>query len=197
LEGDKEMRTKYLLMSSLLLLAFVLAACAGQVTPPSAAGIQQAANTVAASTQVQGVSTLAASTEVQGQVDAASTLAASTAVQTAAVDDLNTLMAALQAADVKVEPGDSVNQPFLSVQGQAVKVNGQDVQVFLYDNAPALEAEAAKIAPDASTIGTNMPSWMSDPHFYKLGRMLVLYVGQDPTVIEQLNRVLGPQFAGK
>jgi hypothetical protein len=60
-----------------------------------------------------------------------------------------------------------------------------------------MEAEAAQIAPDASTIGTNMPSWMSDPHFYKLGNMIVLYVGQDQKILDILSNVLGPQFAGR
>jgi hypothetical protein len=163
------MRTKYYLISTLLLLAFLLAACGGQVTP-----------------------TLAP--EIQGPVD---TVVASTAVQTAVVDDLNNLMAALQAVDVPVELGEAIDQPFFSVPGQTLKVNGQDVQVFVYDTAEAMETEAAQISADASTIGTSMPTWMDAPHFYKMGRLLVLYVGQDPIVLEQLNRVFGSQFAGR
>lgn len=163
------MRTKYLLISTLLLLTALLAACGGQATP-----------------------TLAP--EIQGPVD---TAVASTAVQTAVVDDLNNMMAALQAADVPVELGEPVEQPFFSVQGQTLKVNGQDVQVFVYDTAEAMESEAAQIAADASTIGTSMPTWMDTPHFYKMGRILVLYVGQDQTVLEQLNNIFGPQFAGQ
>ena len=193
------MRTKYLIMSTLTLLSILLAACGSQATPP--ADVQNAVDTVAASTQVQGgadtVSTLAASTEVQGQAGAVSTLAASTAVQTAAVQDINNLIAALQAAGVTVESGEAVNQPFFTVPGQTIKINGQDLQVFVYDTAQAMESEAAQISPDASTIGTNMPSWMSDPHFYKLGNMLVLYVGQDQKLLDILSVILGSQFAGR
>ena len=163
------MRTKYLLFSIFLMLSAVLAACGSQATP-----------------------TLAP--EIQGPVD---TVVASTAVQTAVVDDLNNLMAALQAADVPVELGEAIDQPFFTVPGQTLKVNGQDVQVFVYDTAEAMETEAAQISADASTIGTNMPTWVDTPHFYKMGRLLVLYVGQDQTVLEQLNNVFGPQFAGR
>jgi hypothetical protein len=184
------MRTKYLLISTLLLLAFLLAACGSQATP--AVDVQGAVNTAA-----PAVNTLAASTAVETAVGAVNTLAASTAVQTAAADDLNALLAALQAADVTVESGGAVNQPFFTVQGQSVKVNGQDVQVFVYDTAQAMETEAAQISADASTIGTSSPTWMDAPHFYKLRRVLILYVGQDQTVLEQLNRVLGLQFAGQ
>lgn len=197
------MRTKYLLISTLLLLASLLAACGGQATPPTnvAGAVNTAApavNTLAASTAVEtaavgAVDTLAASTAVQG----ASTLAASTEVQGAAVQDFNTLVTALQSAGITVESGGQVTQPFFTVPGQTLKLNGQDVQVFTFENAQALEAEAAQISADASTIGTNMPSWMSDPHFYKVGRMLVLYVGQDQKILDILSNVLGPQFAGK
>jgi hypothetical protein len=199
------MRTKYLLISTLLLLAFLLAACAGQATPNVAGAVNTAApalNTLAASTAAEtavgAIDTMAASTAVEtAVVGAVDTAAASTAVQTAAVQDLNGLMTALQAAGLTVESGAAVTQPFFTVPGQTLKINGQDTQVFAYDTAQAMEAEASQIAPDASTIGTNMPSWMSDPHFYKLGNMLVLYVGQDQKVIDILSNLLGAQFAGR
>jgi hypothetical protein len=41
-----------------------------------------------------------------------------------------------------------------------------------------------------------MVSWMDTPHFYKTGKIIVLYVGSDTTVLELLEGVLGPQFAG-
>jgi hypothetical protein len=144
------------------------------------------------------VSTLAASTAVETTAaGAVNTLEASTAVQTAAVQDLNSLMAALQAAGVTVESGGTVNQPFFSVPGQSIKVNGQDVQVYAFDTAQAMEAAAAQVAPDASSIGTTMPTWTSDPHFFKAGQLLVLYVGQDQKIIDILSGAFGPQFAGR
>jgi hypothetical protein len=200
------MRNKYLMISALSLLAFLLAACGSQATPPPdvAGAVNTAApavNTLAASTAVgtavDAANTMAASTAVETAEGAVSTLAASTAVQTAAVQDLNSLMTALQAAGLTVESGAAVTQPFFTVPGQTLKINGQDVQVFAYDTAQAMEAEASQISPDASTIGTSMPSWMSDPHFYKLGNMLVLYVGQDQKILDILSGALGPQFAGR
>ena len=179
------MKIKYLFVSTIILLSVLLAACGSQATPTLAPEIQGPVDTVVASTAVGTA------------VDTVNTLAASTAVQTAVVDELNTLMATLQAADVPVELGEPVSQPFFTVPGQTLKVNGQDVQVFIYDTAQALESEASQISADASTIGTSMPTWVDAPHFYKLDRILVLYVGQDQTVLEQLNRVFGSQFAGR
>jgi len=42
-----------------------------------------------------------------------------------------------------------------------------------------------------------MPFWVAPPHFYKAGRIIVLYVGENAAVTEALDTVLGPQFAGK
>jgi hypothetical protein len=201
------MRTKYFLISTFSLLAVLLAACGSQATPPaSVQGIATTAvpviNTLAASTAAQtavgAVDTLAASTAVEtAAAGAINTAEASTAVQTAVVQDLSTLMAALQASGLTVETGASVTQPFFTVQGQTLTINGQDVQVFAYDTAQARDADAAQISADASTIGNNMPSWTSDPHFYKLGNMILLYVGQDQKILDILSNVLGPQFAGR
>jgi hypothetical protein len=173
MEGEK-MRRKYLVTSTLLVLAFLLAACGGQLTPPS--NVAEAVNTAA------------------GPVN---TAVASTAVQTAAAMDLNGLVAALQAAGVTVESAGTVEQPFFSVPGQTLKVNGQEVQAYVYDTPQAMETDAAQVSADGSTIGTNMPSWTSDPHFYKAGPLLVLYLGQDQKILDILSGVFGPQFAGR
>jgi len=202
------MRKNYLLISTLLLLAFLLAACGGQLTPPSnvpgavntAAG---AASTLAASTAVQtaavgAVSTLAASTGVETTAaGAVNTLEASTAVQTAAVQDLNSLMAALQAAGMTVESAGAVSQPLFSVPGQSVKVNGQELQVYVFDTPEAMESAAAQVSADASTVGTSTPTWASDPHLFKAGRLLVVFVGTDQKIIDILTGAFGPQFAGR
>jgi hypothetical protein len=42
-----------------------------------------------------------------------------------------------------------------------------------------------------------MMMWMDTPHFYKAGRIIALYIGSDKTIVGLLERVLGPQFAGK
>jgi hypothetical protein len=90
-----------------------------------------------------------------------------------------------------------VVQDFFSVTGQVFKVNGEEVQVFEYESKSEAEAEAALVSPDGSSIGTSMPFWIAPPHFYKAGRIIVLYVGVNPKVTEALETVLGVQFAGQ
>jgi hypothetical protein len=119
------------------------------------------------------------------------------AVQGGEVEDQTSLIDALRAGGAKVELGDTVEQAFFTVAGQILKVNGKDVQVFEYESAEKMEADAAQIAPDGGSIGTSMVTWVEPPHFFKSGRVLVLYVGEDKAVIDLLKGALGEQFAGR
>jgi hypothetical protein len=114
-----------------------------------------------------------------------------------AVEDQATLVAALQAAGATIETGDPISQPFFSVEGNIIKVNGADVQVFEYESSEAMELESSQIAPDGSSNATTMITWIDTPHFYKAGRIIVLYVGNDATVLDLLEKILGSQFAGR
>ena len=98
-------------------------------------------------------------------------------------------------ADVKVT-GEVVKQPFFSVAGTIILVNGERVQLLDYGDADDPEA-AAHISPDGSSIGTTTVSWVAPPHFFRTETAIVLYVGENPKVMEALTSVLGPQFAGR
>jgi len=113
-----------------------------------------------------------------------------------AVEDIASLIAALEAVGTMVETGDKVSQDFFRPEGSILKVHGADVQVFEYESAEAMENDASQVAPDGGSVGTSMMMWMDTPHFYKSGRVIVLYVGSDETVLSLLERVFGPQFAG-
>jgi hypothetical protein len=112
------------------------------------------------------------------------------------VSDYVSLIDNLRAADATVNPAGEVSQPFFSVKGQVIKVNGEDVQVFEYIDKAAAEAEAKLVSPDGSSIGTSMVSWIAPPHFYRAGRIIVLYVGESGSVLDALESVLDSQFAG-
>lgn len=113
------------------------------------------------------------------------------------VEDYVSLIDSLRGAGATVEPGDEVEQAFFTVKGQIIKVNGADVQVFEYESAEAMEDDAVQVAPDGGSIGTSMVMWVEAPHFYKAGRILVLHLGEDQTILDLLEGALGPQFAGR
>jgi hypothetical protein len=113
------------------------------------------------------------------------------------VEDQASLITALEASGATLETGEPVTQAFFSPEGNIIKVNGADVQVFEYESTEAMENEASQVAPDGGSIGTTMVTWIDTPHFYKAGRIIVLYVGSDATVLDLLENALGAQFAGR
>jgi hypothetical protein len=113
------------------------------------------------------------------------------------VQDQASLINALQASGATAEIGDPITQDFFGPQGHTVKVNGADLQVFEYEGAEAMEKDASQVAPDGGSIGTSMVDWIDAPHFYKAGRIIVLYVGSDQAVLDLLRKTIGSQFAGR
>lgn len=113
------------------------------------------------------------------------------------MDDLNAFVRALRAEGLTVEAAGEVSQPFFSPEGRAFTVAGENVQVFRYPSVRAAEAEAKKVNAEGTSIGTSAAMWVGPPHFYRGGRLIVLYVGDNKTVTKALGAVLGAQFAGK
>lgn len=112
----------------------------------------------------------------------------------ATVQDRASLVTTLQQAGAKVSSAGPIQQPFLGVSGQSLTVNGQSVQTFEYATSSAMAADAAKIALDGS-ISTMSMMWVAQPHFYKAGRLLVIYPGSDTPTLATLKAALGAPFA--
>jgi hypothetical protein len=113
------------------------------------------------------------------------------------VIDKEGLIAALNAADAVREVGEPVMQEYFSVGGANVKVRESDILVFEFDSAEVMEADATLVSSDGGSIGTTMITWISTPHFFKAGRLIVVYVGDDAEMLAQLQSLLGAQFAGR
>ncbi len=107
------------------------------------------------------------------------------------------LIDSLMNAGSSVEPGGEIEQPFFTVPGQFVSVNGIDIQVFEYNSEEELKEDADKVEPDGGSVDTTMISWIAPAHFFKNGRVLVLYMGEDQSLIDLLTDTLGEQFAGQ
>jgi hypothetical protein len=91
---------------------------------------------------------------------------------------------------------EKVRQPFFSVPGRIMRINNEAIQVFEYSNPATTESQAKQVSPNGKTIGSSKPSWMSTPHFFKSQKLIVIYVGDDQTILKILQAVLGNQFAG-
>ena len=95
---------------------------------------------------------------------------------------------------------------YFAPQGQVLTVNGEDIQAFEFASAEEADAAAGGVSATGSSIsrvdsetGMGVASsilWYVPPHFYKAGKLIVLYVGCDNDVIDALQETMGPQFAG-
>ena len=100
----------------------------------------------------------------------------------------------LKAAGANVESAPSVNQPFFTYEQISITVDGQTVHIFEYGSDQEASDDAALVAPNGGSIGTSMMSWVAQPHFYRAGNLIVLYVGNDNGVTEVLETVVGAPF---
>jgi hypothetical protein len=213
---EKEMKTKTMIVT--VLLAFVLfsAGCAAQdatnqpgevtsvptVTTNSGVATEAAGETAITPTgAVEEATTQGAEqTDTTPSVSTEDGTPAAEASGTAGIpqtglgavglpDDIDEVMRVLVETGATLELGEAVENETLSVPGQILRINGEDVQIFTYDSVEELEAQASQVADEGDP--------EDEPHFYKLGNMLVRYVGSDPGVRDLLEDVLGAQVAGQ
>ena len=73
--------------------------------------------------------------------------------------------------------------------------------VNYYESNEEMEKSASKINKDASVVTSvnGIPidiEWGKTPHFYKKGTIIVRYEGADEKIINDLEEIMGEQFAG-
>jgi hypothetical protein len=118
------------------------------------------------------------------------------APETPSVTDLSTLIARLRAAGASVGQPSSLAQSPFTVQGNDLRVNGAEVQVFEYPADNAAQAEAAQLSPDGTTLAGKALNWPETPHVFQKGRLLIVYPGSDVNVLNPLEFVLGREITG-
>jgi hypothetical protein len=112
------------------------------------------------------------------------------------VFDLADFAEQLFANGVPVELGNKENFGFLPIPALHFNVQGADVLVFEVIGPGTAISIAAAISEDGVTINGQFVPWPATPHFFLEGRIIVLYLGDDPEVLAILEFFLGPQIAG-
>ncbi len=125
------------------------------------------------------------------------------------VRDHVSLIDHLRAQGLTADPVGSVEQPFLRAKGTTVRISGgpltrpAELQSYDYNDtdfggngAAAAEADAQQLDQDGNP-RTMMITWVAPPHFFRKERAFVIYLGEDPAVLQVLTEALGPQFAGR
>lgn len=118
--------------------------------------------------------------------------------------DYHAFVDALQAAGVKAALFEEGDAPLLnrdvrvyqvelggSGLGQGTRFDGVVIRIYEYPDLASQEADAERISPSGSPIGDRMVTWVDQPNFWGRGRLIVLYVGREPAVIQLLDQVMG------
>jgi hypothetical protein len=107
---------------------------------------------------------------------------------------------ALQAAGAEVVRGETIprsSSPFFAVESVRLIVDGQSVWVWEYATTRLARRDAALVSDDGFRIGNSFVDWIGPPHFFHSSRLIVLYVGDDESLLALVRGILGPQFAGQ
>ena len=92
-----------------------------------------------------------------------------------------------------------VKKDFLPTTKKRILIKDEALDIYIFKNNKKMESEASNIdSGGCSYYGKNAVdvSWVSFPHFYKKGNIIVQYVGENNYIISDLDAILGAQFAG-
>ncbi|MGY0372270.1 hypothetical protein [Clostridium sp. JNZ J1-5] len=90
---------------------------------------------------------------------------------------------------------------FLPTTRKKMIFDNEALYIYLFNSNEKMENEAKRIDSDGCGYSDGSKSmaidWISSPHFYKKGNIIVQYVGKDEKIISDLEDILGNQFAGE
>lgn len=113
------------------------------------------------------------------------------------ITDTLSVIEALAAEQVTIEPLGRVDLPIIQAEGQAYRVNGQQVLLFEAPSEAALQQTLAGLEANLDLILAQIPAEMGRANAWTRGRVLAVYLGEDETTVTLLNRLFGePLTAG-
>lgn len=91
-------------------------------------------------------------------------------------------------------------QDFIPTTRKRIILDNDVIDIYLFGSNNEMEEEAKHIDSGGCSY-TNLTksvnvSWVSFPHFYKKGSLIVQYIGEDEVIMSDLKDILGEQFAG-
>lgn len=121
-------------------------------------------------------------------------------------DNISTIISSLEDHGYTVEKESAEKQLLTGERYRLVLNNSLDSQVVIYEyeNREKAKADADCIDKSGTKIlfangeegtGVNV-DWISIPHYYLYGNLIVEYVGTEESILSSLRNVCGPYFAG-
>ncbi len=102
------------------------------------------------------------------------------------------LKKALEKDGYKVEETKG-SQSYFSADNKDFKVDGETISVYEYgaSDAEALKNDLSTVTNNGAKINNKDVTWSKKGHIYKRGRLIVVYDGDNETLIKSLNDALG------
>ncbi len=117
---------------------------------------------------------------------------------TSEIGTRNQLVSSLRTKSLNVsisgETSPSANGYF-SVASTDLRVENDLLKVFEYGTAREMDADARFVSSEGQPNPRAGIGWISKPHFYKHGQIIVLYIGCNKEIVEVLDELLGPAIA--
>ncbi|MCA9864645.1 MAG: hypothetical protein KC432_16540, partial [Thermomicrobiales bacterium] len=108
-----------------------------------------------------------------------------------AMATVNARTAQLLGKTLTVEKTDqTILHPFFRVPGQLVRVNGQDLQVFVYQDVNARKSDSARISADGTMIAGEVVEWPATPRFASNGNVLTVMLTDDSRLGARVERAI-------
>jgi penicillin-binding protein 2 len=85
----------------------------------------------------------------------------------------------------------TILHPFFRVPGQVVRVNGHDLQVFVYPDATSRKSDSARISADGRLIAGEVVTWPVSPRFVSSGNILTVLLASDSRLAGRVERAIG------
>ena len=89
---------------------------------------------------------------------------------------------------------------FLSNTKKRMTIGKESLNIYIYKSNEKMEDDAKNINMNGFGYSNGNKSmvidWISYPHFYKKGNIIVLYVGENEKIISDLTDIMGEQFIG-
>ncbi len=79
---------------------------------------------------------------------------------------------------------------FLSVEGHHLKVSGSDLQVFIYPDPRARQADSDRIDPGRVAPETMIIDWVATPHLIASGNLLAIHLTPNERLAERVRLIL-------
>lgn len=116
-----------------------------------------------------------------------------------AADSIETLSKSLTAAGLSVQDlamPDRIDAGLFNTTSALITASREKVLAYEFSSEAEAEAAASKVSPDGSGIGLKYVNWRATPHFYRRGKLIVIYEGEQKLMTDTLSAALGPRFAG-